>query len=544
MPGYIGYTPQFKPISLQEYLQVPSMIINEYKEAEKEFNEYQDKVAAVEALAGNNEKAMNIINQYKSYLGDATNSISDNGVKNVDSYSAAKKARNYYRNSVMKLEPAITSFQNAQKARAAKDDGTIIGNELSLDTYIDNPLYEDKFVNGSVIQQEAMKAAAAASARRKSDPHRFKGKGFQGYMGIQSEAGYSPQELELWMSGKIDLPELRDIAKQIASKYGEYDREKIGQYITRGIIDGIAYDNKVDFKSDPVFNANLELDTWKKKKMMELGLTQDGNTDESVTRLPERHNPLEGAKSKSGRYKEYYDLVKYFDNHRSLLNMKPLTDAELFEMNNAKRLKGHINQLSGNKEENEKRIRDLINRKEKYDKLQRYKELEKEVRADHPEWFDKITGSLLETDLLTNIADRTTGYTFNITPKAKEQLLNSINTYTNTANDGENRFIVDEKGRKVKNSTIRELKPEEIEFVVEDNIMYMFANGKAYILNPGTFGRFDSIARDSKGELASLYNSGQFDEYNSLIQAYMKDIINDARAKAVGQSETSSKLGF
>ena len=51
MPGYIGYRPQFNPISLQEYLTVPTMIIEDYKEAEKEFNDYQDKVAVIEALA-------------------------------------------------------------------------------------------------------------------------------------------------------------------------------------------------------------------------------------------------------------------------------------------------------------------------------------------------------------------------------------------------------------------------------------------------------------------------------------------------------------
>ena len=539
MPGYIGYTPQFKPISLQEYLQVPSMIINEYKEAEKEFNEYQDKVAAVEALAGNNKKAMDIINQYKTYLGDATNSISTSGIKNKDSYSAAKKARSYYRDSVMKLEPAITAFQAAQKARAAKDDGTLIGPELSLDAYIDNPLYEDRFVHGSAIQKEAMQAAAAASARRKKDPVRSDNKDLKGLYGIKTEAGYSPQELELWLSGKLDLPELTDIANQIASKYGEYDINKVGQYITRGIVDGIAYDNKTDFKNDPIFNANLELSTWKQKKMIELGLagTKAGQTDESVTRLPSRLNKIEGASTKAGRYQEYYDLVKYFENHPSLKNMKDPTEEfnKKYKSSKGSTLEKTLQYAkSGDREKYAKE-------KAKYDKLVRYRELEKEVRADHPEWFDKMTGTLLETDLLANVAERTTGYTFDLTPKAKEQLLNSINTYTNTAKEGDNLFIKDEEGDAVPNSSIRDLDPKDVEFADEDGVMWMFANGKAYILEPGTFGEFDAAVRP---DINALYSSGQFDTYNKRIQAHMKDIVNDARSKAVGQSETSSKLGF
>lgn len=280
MPGYIGYRPQFQPISLQEYLAVPTMIVNDYEEAEKEFNEYQDKVAAVEALAGNNEKAMNIINQYKAYLGDAANGLT-NGVKNVDSYKAARQARNYYRNSVMKLEPAITAYQNAQKTRAAKDDGTLIGPELSLDNYIDNPLYEDRFVHGSAIQKEAMQAAAQASARRKSEKTPSKALGNQ-YWQLGSQMGFTPDEVNAWLADPTSSPELTAIANQIAEKYGEFDMNKVGQYITRGILDGIAYDNKTAYQSNKAYDAAL---TAAKKK------SSNSQEDELVARFMSQSNP-------------------------------------------------------------------------------------------------------------------------------------------------------------------------------------------------------------------------------------------------------------
>ena len=53
MPGYIGFTPQFNPISLQDYLTVPMMVLNEYNKAEEQYNETANKAEALKALLAN-----------------------------------------------------------------------------------------------------------------------------------------------------------------------------------------------------------------------------------------------------------------------------------------------------------------------------------------------------------------------------------------------------------------------------------------------------------------------------------------------------------
>lgn len=257
MPKYIGYTPTFTPLSVNEYLQVPQAIINEYKEAEKTFNDYQDKKAAIAALAGDNEKAKAIMQNYDDQTQAVAEAIANGGIQDASQYRQAKQARQYYREYVMPLEPAITNYQTAQQVRAKRDDGTIIGPDLSLDTYIDNPLYQDAFVNGSNIQAEAMKAAMASSARRKQQKIDEQVRNGQ-YWKDTDITGYTPEEVKAWFSGNSDLPELDEIVSQISNKYGMYDQDKVKEFIVRGVSDGLQYDQKSSYAPNQATMASLQ----------------------------------------------------------------------------------------------------------------------------------------------------------------------------------------------------------------------------------------------------------------------------------------------
>lgn len=545
MPGYIGYRPQFQPISLQEYLAVPTMIVNDYEEAEKEFNEYQDKVAAVEALAGNNEKAMNIINQYKNYLGSAADGLT-NGVKNVDSYKAAKQARNYYRNSVMKLEPAITAYQNAQKTRAAKDDGTLIGPELSLDNYIDNPLYEDRFVHGSTIQKEAMQAAAQASARRKSEKIPSKALGNQ-YWQLGTQMGFTPDEVNAWLADPTSSPELTAIANQIADKYGEFDMNKVGQYITRGILDGIAYDNKTTYQSNKAYDAEYDYNIWKRKKQFELEQATK-NQEQPVRRMPAKTNPIEGADTKAKRYAEFNQLFTEIKNHPSILTAeKPKKDLGIDVEATKESSEGVIYKTNPNYQREYN----------KYSKRKRFEKLLEELKQDYPDLNTNIQISDMTTNqfgmqtpvlnydqrldsLTADIANRTAGYTFNATDAAYKQIVTGIPTFANIqGSDDKNAYIKDEKGKPVKNKKLRDIDFEKADVVFEDNQLQLRYDGNTYILEPGIFGYDDKMMRE---ELDRLWNSGRFDEYNEYMYKYLESTADEARSKIKGQSNTNSKL--
>ena len=44
MPRYIGYRPQFEPISLQEYLAIPTMILEGRQKEANKIEQYQNPV--------------------------------------------------------------------------------------------------------------------------------------------------------------------------------------------------------------------------------------------------------------------------------------------------------------------------------------------------------------------------------------------------------------------------------------------------------------------------------------------------------------------
>lgn len=272
MARFLNVNPTYNPFTFDEMLKVPLLYDAAYKEVDKEYKEYKNKVDALEALVGNNEKALSMINQYRSDLGKAADAL-PNDLRSAT--NAAKQAAASYR-KVMKLEPAITNLQAAQKVRASKDNGTLIGNPLTLDNFIDNPLYEDKFVLGSNIQEEAMKAVAAASARRQSGPQVGSALG-GAYYGITNNIGYSPQEFRDWMNNPDKYPELTEIATQLMNKYGNFDKNQVAQYVTRGMYDGIAYKTETDYKENPYTKANIAFNTWKKQKEYEAGIAGQTN---------------------------------------------------------------------------------------------------------------------------------------------------------------------------------------------------------------------------------------------------------------------------
>ena len=257
MPGYIGFTPQFNPISLQDYLTVPMMVLNEYNKAEEQYNETANKAEALKALLGernsNNEAGWQIVDKYESLVKDAADAMAATGIQGPEGYRQAKKAGTYYRQNMLPLESGINALQTDEKELRARDkDGTLVRKRrYSLNDYIKNPNLRSDSVLGSSIQNEAMKAAATASARRKQENQPHTALGGQ-YWQLGSVTGFSPNEVQDWLADRNSSPELNEIYNGIAKKFVDagYDIRDIDDYITRGIYDGITYDNKIEYKDN------------------------------------------------------------------------------------------------------------------------------------------------------------------------------------------------------------------------------------------------------------------------------------------------------
>ena len=112
MPSYIGYKPQFDPISLQEYLTVPMMILEgRQKEADK-IEQYQNEAEKYRAMMGDSPEAQSIWAAYDNALNNLGDNILNN--KTGDLTRAAKKIGDSFRNIKYKAEEAYNKQKKYQ----------------------------------------------------------------------------------------------------------------------------------------------------------------------------------------------------------------------------------------------------------------------------------------------------------------------------------------------------------------------------------------------------------------------------------------------
>lgn len=246
MPSYIGYRPQFDPISLQESLAVPTTILGEYAKAEDAYNETANKAEALKALLGernaDNEAGWKIVDRYEQQLGDLADNISK-GIQGPEAYRQARGAQRYYRENMLPLESGIPAYQKELEKWNA--DSTMIGSKPALEFYIKNPLYRAQMMSGNAIQAEAMKAAAAASDRRKQETADKLIRGGQ-YYSYYDLTGFNPEEQQAYYLNSDAVPELKQLEDSITNKYIQqgYNDADARRYAKLGIIEGITYDRK------------------------------------------------------------------------------------------------------------------------------------------------------------------------------------------------------------------------------------------------------------------------------------------------------------
>lgn len=249
MPRYIGFTPQFDPISLQDYLAVPTTILGEYAKAEDKFEEYQDKAEQLAAMVGEDPYGRQIINNYKNQLQNATNALSDGRVQNAEGLRQALGVRKYYRENMMPLEVGIPYWEQYKKAKLALGEDPL-EDPLTLESFVRNPTQAYNLTKGSDVRNLAANMAKAASARRIKDP-KYMGRVLEGnYYRTKSEAGFSDQEVQDWVNGTPN-PELDEIRAEVQKQYSNISPEKLNRFINEGVYLGAVYDKKFDDKAVP-----------------------------------------------------------------------------------------------------------------------------------------------------------------------------------------------------------------------------------------------------------------------------------------------------
>lgn len=252
----IVQTAKFKPLSFQEWA-APLQVLNE-AQAQNEATLSQLSAEADEYERYIREHPNDPISiQYNNYLNNIEKQATALANEGITPQSRTDLLNLYrdYNKTIKPVKTGVTAYQAYQQNRLKADDGTLLGPSLGVWDFIQNPEQQYNFVKGSTVQAEAAKAAASASARRRTDPQYKKVLGGQ-YYEISNPVGFTPEEVKAWVANPNTSPELTNIYNQLTEKYKDFSPQELSDYIVRGIYDGITYDNKITYQSNKAYGVS------------------------------------------------------------------------------------------------------------------------------------------------------------------------------------------------------------------------------------------------------------------------------------------------
>ena len=189
MPRYIGYTPQFNPVSLQEYLAVPTMIQQEFDTYEDKYNENLDKLAVLEGML--DDSTRDYLNAYKNNLSNAADIISGKTGNLSTLRQQTNAARQFYREYAPRLTNAYNKRQAALKAQQdilLKDPSAVTTQVGNMQSFLDNPDQVFHSLSGDKIYADMINAGKLYA----SDLNNIGKSGITGYLAKMT--GYTPQQ--------------------------------------------------------------------------------------------------------------------------------------------------------------------------------------------------------------------------------------------------------------------------------------------------------------------------------------------------------------
>lgn len=195
MPSYIGYRPQYEPISLQEYFTVPMMILEgRQKEADK-IEQYQNEAEKYRAMMGDSPEAQSIWAAYDNALNNLGDNILNN--KTGDLIRAAKKIGDSFRNIKYKAEEAYNKQKKYQDM--LDKNPNLIGNAGTVMDYYGKD-YTPTFVDSKDLAASIGSIVATEAER---SPSRYIGTNPQS--GLEEYIqGITPEELGISVQNAIN----------------------------------------------------------------------------------------------------------------------------------------------------------------------------------------------------------------------------------------------------------------------------------------------------------------------------------------------------
>lgn len=192
MPKYISITPTFNPVSLDEYLQVPTMVYTEQQKEIGKLEDYKDRLSYYKALLGNDERAKDLFNSYNDVINQMTDNLGNYTVGDLQ--FLGRRARNIFRDTTSRLDVAAQRMVEQQKRK--DKDATNVGSVGTIMDYYENPDYSPTFISGKEVSARVGNIAKALAqslpfnVEGYVDPAKSKMNISQGYTNDELNAAY------------------------------------------------------------------------------------------------------------------------------------------------------------------------------------------------------------------------------------------------------------------------------------------------------------------------------------------------------------------
>lgn len=265
MPVVIGA--RFNPYSFDDMLKPLAM-------AQQEYNTVQEGLSALTDSSNQfsryleGTQAGERVKQYNAAIDSAVTDMAKNGLRHTNRDTLLGLKRQYNNDiakinqSAAQLDTLYKGVQAAQLKAQASGDTLFVANMPNVDDLLANPSATPIMVSGAGLQQQGMKAAQAESVRNAFNST-AQGQGIMKmYNKIVSGYGYNSTEAQKFLQDASHIPALQQAIESIKTMYNVgnlgQDEGRATQFIMQGIMDGLTYSEKHDWKQDPERTMQLQ----------------------------------------------------------------------------------------------------------------------------------------------------------------------------------------------------------------------------------------------------------------------------------------------
>jgi hypothetical protein len=208
------------------------------------------------------------VKQYNAAIDSAVTDMAKNGLRRTNRDTLLGLKRQYNNDiakinqSAAQLDTLYKGVQAAQLKAQASGDTLFVANMPNVDDLLANPSATPIMVSGAGLQQQGMKAAQAESVRNAFNST-AQGQGIMKmYNDIVSGYGYNSTEAQKFLQDASHIPALQQAIESIKTMYNVgnlgQDEGRATQFILQGIMDGLTYQEKHDWKQDPERTMQLQ----------------------------------------------------------------------------------------------------------------------------------------------------------------------------------------------------------------------------------------------------------------------------------------------